>query len=166
MPRGLPYGIGCRHRGLAGVPADLLQRDLSRLQPSEHLTWQQGAVALQISIRESGDINILDLRGRATISDGESELLRSTLEDLIDSGVHKLLLNLAEMTHVDSAGFSVIVKVCIALREKGGDLRFIRPTGRALLAFNVIHLLDLIRTFDNEDEALASFGSKPNFAEA
>ena len=114
-------------------------------------------MALQISIRQSGDITILDLTGRATNSDGESELLRSTLEGLIANGVRKLLLNLAVMSHVDSAGFSVIVKVCVSLREKGGDLRFVRPTGRALLAFNVIHLLDLIRTFDNEDEALASF---------
>ena len=114
-------------------------------------------MALQISLRESDGITILDLQGRATISDGESELLRSKLEELIAMGARKFLLNLADMKHVDSSGFSVIVKACVSLREKGGDLRFVRPTGRALLAFNVIHLLDLIRTFDNEDEALASF---------
>ena len=114
-------------------------------------------MALRISIRESGEITVLDLQGRATISDGESELLRSKLEELIAMGARKFLLNLADMKHVDSSGFSVIVKACVSLREKGGDLRFVRPTGRALLAFNVIHLLDLIRTFDNEDEALASF---------
>ena len=114
-------------------------------------------VALQISIRESGDITILDLQGRATISDGESDLLRTELERLTASGARKFLLNLAELTHVDSSGFSVIVKVCAELRGQGGDLRFIRPTGRALLAFNVLRLLDLIPTFDTENEALASF---------
>ena len=51
-------------------------------------------MALQISIRESGDITILDLQGRATISDGESELLRSKLEELMANGVSKFLLNL------------------------------------------------------------------------
>lgn len=122
-------------------------------------------MALQISIRESGEITVLDLRGRATISDGESELLRSKLEELIANGERKLVLNLAQMSHVDSAGFSVIVKVCVSLREKGGDLRFIRPTGRALHAFNVIRLLDLIRTFDNEEEALASFRPTAYFAD-
>jgi len=121
-------------------------------------------VGLQISIRESGDVTILDLRGRATISDGESELLRSKLEELMANGVRKFLLNLVDMSHVDSSGFSVIVKVCVSLREKGGDLRLIRPTGRALLAFNVLRLLDLIRTFDNEDEALASFRPLSYFA--
>ena len=121
-------------------------------------------MGLQISIRESGDVTILDLRGRATISDGESELLRSKLEELMANGVRKFLLNLVDMSHVDSSGFSVIVKVCVSLREKGGDLRLIRPTGRALLAFNVLRLLDLIRTFDNEDEALASFRPLSYFA--
>jgi len=114
-------------------------------------------VALQISIRESGDITVLDLQGRATISDGECDLLRVKLEELLANGVRKVLLNLGALTHVDSSGFSIIVKVCISLRDQGGDLRFIRPRGRALVAFNVLRLLDLIPTFDNENEALASF---------
>jgi len=114
-------------------------------------------VPLEISIRESADVTILDLRGRATISDGESDLLRASLEQLIANGARKLVLNLAELTHVDSSGFSVIVKVCVSARDKGGDLRFVRPCGPALVAFNVLRLLDLIRTFDNEAEALASF---------
>jgi anti-anti-sigma factor len=121
-------------------------------------------VALQISIRESGDVTILDLQGRATVSDGESELLRIKLEELIANGVRKVLLNLASMTHVDSSGFSVIAKVCVSLRDKGGDLRFIRPSGHALMAFKVIRMLDIIPTFDNESEALASFQPKNYFA--
>ena len=114
-------------------------------------------MALQITIRESVDITILDLQGRATISDGESELLKIKLEELIASGVRKFLLNLAELNHVDSSGFGTIVRVCVSLRDQGGDLRLIRPRGRVLMAFNVLGLLDMIRTFDNETEALASF---------
>ena len=113
---------------------------------------------LEISIRESdGDVAILDLRGRATISDGESDSLRVRLDQLIATGTRKFVLNLAELTHVDSSGFSVIVKVCVSARENGGDLRFVRPSGPALQAFNVLRLLDLIRTFDSEGEAIASF---------
>jgi anti-anti-sigma factor len=102
----------------------------------------------------------LDLRGRATISDGESELLKSKLEELIAKGVQKVLLNLANLSHVDSSGFSVIVRVYVSLRDRGGDLRFIRPCGRALTAFNVLRLLEVIPTFGNEDDALASFRPK------
>lgn len=122
-------------------------------------------MALQISIRESGDITILDLQGRATINDGESDLLTAKLEGLIAKGVRKLVLNLVDLSHVDSSGFSVIVKVCVALRAQGGDLRFIRPRGRALLAFNVLRLLDLIPTFETESEALDSFRRKGHIAQ-
>lgn len=122
-------------------------------------------MALQITIRECGDVTVLDLQGRATISDGESDLLRNKLEGLIATGTRKLVLNLVALSHVDSSGFSVIVKVCVALRGQGGDLRFIRPTGRALLAFNVLRLLDLIPTFDTESEALDSFRPKGHIAQ-
>jgi len=122
-------------------------------------------VALHISIRESCDVTILDLGGKATITDGESELLRARLEELIANGVRKVLLNLAGLSQVDSAGFSVIAKVCVTLRDKGGDLRFIRPSGRALMAFKIVRLTDVIPTFDGESEALASFRPSGHFAE-
>jgi anti-anti-sigma factor len=124
-------------------------------------------VALQIAIRESGEVTILDLRGRATISDGECDFLRVKLEELLASGVRKLLLNLADLTQVDSAGFSVVAKVCVSLRFQGGDLRFVGPNGgRALMAFKVLRLLDAIPTFDNEKDALASFAPKSSVAQA
>lgn len=112
---------------------------------------------LQIAVRESADIIILDLHGRATISDGENDLLRTRMEELIAGGARKILLNLGELTQVDSAGFGVIVKSCVLVREHGGDLKLIRPRGRALMAFNVLRLLDFIPTFDSENDALASF---------
>ena len=114
-------------------------------------------MAIQIAIRKSGDITILDVQGRATISDGESELLRSKLEELIANGVCKVLLNLADLSHVDSSGFRILVEVCVSLRDRGGELRIIRPTGRALIAFNAIRLPDVIPTYDNENEALTNF---------
>jgi anti-sigma B factor antagonist len=121
-------------------------------------------VAIQISIRESSDITIVDLQGRATISDGESEWLKTRLEKLIANGAGKILLNLTELSHIDSSGFSVIANVCISLRANGGDLRFLRPKGHVLAAFHVLGLLDLIPNFDNEDEALTSFRPKGFFA--
>jgi anti-anti-sigma regulatory factor len=61
-------------------------------------------VGLQISIRESADITILDLMGRSTINGRESDLLDSRLRQLVANGVRKLLLNLADLTQVDSTG--------------------------------------------------------------
>jgi len=114
-------------------------------------------VRLQISIRESGDVTILDLRGRATIGDGESELLRSHLRELIAKGVRKFLLNLTDLSQIDSSGLSIIAKTYVSLRDQGGDLKLLHPGGRTLDVLKVLHLLEMIPTFEDENQALASF---------
>ena len=114
-------------------------------------------MGLQISIRESGDVTILDLRGRSTIDGGESELLSQHLRKLITNGVRKVLLNLIELTQVDSSGVSIIVRTYVSLKRQGGDLGLLSPGGRVLEVFRVLHLLNTIPTFENEAQALASF---------
>jgi len=117
-------------------------------------------VGLQISVRERDDVSILDLRGRSTIDEGESELLGSHLKKLIDKGVCKLLLNLADLARIDSSGIGVIVATCSAVRRMGGDLKLLCPSGRVLEVLTVVHLLDVIPSFENEAQALASFGPR------
>ena len=121
-------------------------------------------MGLQISIRESGDVTILDLRGRSTIDGGESQLLSSQLQKLVAKGVRKLLLNLGDLTQVDSSGVSIIVKTYVSVRGQGGDLRLLRPGGRVLEVFTTLHLLEIIPTFEDETQALASFRPLGYFA--
>jgi anti-sigma B factor antagonist len=117
-------------------------------------------VGLQISIRESDDVTILDLRGRSTIDADESELLDSHLQKLVANGARKLLLNLTDLTQVDSSGLSVIVETCVSLRRQGGDLKVLRPSGLVLEVFRVLRLLESISSFEDEGQALASFQSR------
>ena len=121
-------------------------------------------MSLQISIRETGDVAILDLRGRWTIGDGENELLKTHLQELVANGVRKFLLNLADLTQIDSSGVSSIVKTYRSLRGKGCELRLLRPSGHALEVFRVLHLLQLIPSFEDENLAVASFDPISNFA--
>jgi len=121
-------------------------------------------VGLQVSIRKSGDVTILDVRGRSTVDSGESELLGSHLQELVANGVRKLLLNLAELTQVDSSGISIIVETYVSLRRQGGDLRLLCPRGRVLEVFNVLHLLETIPSFEDEAQAMASFRPLGYFA--
>ena len=116
-------------------------------------------MGLQVSIRKSGDVTILDLQGRSTINAGESELLESHLKKLISNGARKLLLNLAELTQVDSTGLSVMVGTCASLRRQGGDLKVLRPSGPVLEVFRVLRLQQVISSFEDEAQALASFSS-------
>lgn len=115
-------------------------------------------MALQVSIRKSGDVTILDLSGKLTIND-ESDLLDAHLERLTAAGDRKLLLNLAELTQIDSSGISVIVAHCKRLRRKDGALKLLNPTRHVLEVIKALHLLKAIPGFTDESKALASFSS-------
>jgi len=76
---------------------------------------------------------------------------------LIAKGVRKLLLNLTDLAQVDSSGVAVIVGTYVSLRDQGGDLKLLCPCGRVLEVFRVLHLLEVIPSFEDETQALASF---------
>ncbi len=118
---------------------------------------QEGVVGLQISLRKYDDVTILDLRGRSTINGGESELLSSRLQELLADGFRKVLLNLANLTQVDSSGVSIIIETYVSLKRQAGDLKLLCPRGRVLEVLDVFRLLDTIPSFEDETKALASF---------
>ena len=114
-------------------------------------------MGLDISIREYDDVTIVELRGRSTISGGESELLSGHLRELVAKGVGKLLLNIRDLSQVDSSGVSIFIQTYVSLKRHGGDLKLLCPGGRVLQVLTIFHLLDIIPSFDDEAEALASF---------
>ena len=111
---------------------------------------------LQISIRESGDVTILDLRGRATIGVGRF-LLSVHLRELVAKGARKLLLNLADVKQLDRAGISPAVGTYVSLSRQGGSLKLVCPRGRVQDVLRIIRVADFIPTFEDETQALASF---------
>ena len=118
---------------------------------------------LQISTRESGDVTIVDLRGRATIG-VDSDLLVSYLKKLVANSVSKLLLNLTDLTQLDSSGISAIVGSFVSLQRQAGSLKLLRPCGQVQTVLRVVRLPEVIPTFEDEAEAIASFRPKGFFA--
>jgi anti-sigma B factor antagonist len=112
-------------------------------------------MSLQISVRESGDVAILDLRGRWTLED--DELLKRHLQTLVADGMRKILLNLADVRQIDSSGVSSMVRMRTSLRRQGGDVRLLRPSQHAMDVLRVLHLLEMIPMFEEENLAVASF---------
>jgi len=115
------------------------------------------AVGLEISIRKSDDVTIVDLRGRSTLNDGESELLSNHLKKLLASGMHRLLLNLRELTYVDSSAIGILVGTYASLRRQGGDLKLLSPTDRVRKVLTVFRLQNIIPSFEDEGQAVATF---------
>jgi anti-anti-sigma factor len=112
-------------------------------------------VGLQISTRESPGVTIVDLKGKATMGD-DNDLLNRNLRKLVASGVRNLLLNLEDLTQVDSSGIGTIAATFVSLRRRDGNLKLLRPRGRVQAALSATRLLDHIPTFEDETQALVS----------
>ena len=112
---------------------------------------------LQILVRQCNDVTILDLTGKATIDASEGELLRKRLRALTDNGNRKLLVNLANLIQMDSTGISAIVESYVCLQRQDGQLKLLGPRGRVLEVLILFRLLDIIPSFKDETQALASF---------
>jgi len=114
-------------------------------------------VGLQISIRHSSGVAIVDLQGRATIG-RDNENLHAQLRKVIEEGARKILLNLEGVTQVDSSSLSTIVRASVTLARQGGSMKFLKPRSNVKLVLDTLHLLNAIPSFENEAEAVASFG--------
>ena len=113
-------------------------------------------MSLQITTREFGDVTVLDLSGKSTI-DGGSESLSRRLKELIAGGAYRLLLNLEELSQVDSSGVGVIIDTVVRVRNRGGDLKLLSPRGRVLEVLKVLRVTKITACFEDETEALTSF---------
>lgn len=76
---------------------------------------------------------------------------------MVAKGVRKLLLNLEDVTQLDSSGISAVVGTYISLGRQGGSLKLLCPRGRVQEVLRVIRVPNFIPTFEDETQALASF---------
>jgi|SRR5580704_919159 anti-sigma B factor antagonist len=111
---------------------------------------------LQLFVRHVADIVIIDLHGKATIG-RDNDLLDNQLRQLIDEGSSKILLNLAELTQMDSSSISSVLRAFKSLERRGASLRLLRPRGNVRLVLETVHLLDIVPTTEDETQAIASF---------
>jgi len=113
-------------------------------------------MSLQLFVRHAADVVILDLHGRATIGPA-NDFLDSHLRQLIDDGTAKILVNLADVTQMDSSSIGSIVRAFTSLKRRGASLKLLRPHGNVRLVLETVHLLDVIPSIEDETEAIASF---------
>ena len=113
-------------------------------------------MSLLISVRKSGTVTILDLRGRITIGAG-SDSLNAELRALAQTMPCDILVNLAEVTQVDSTGINALVRSYVTLRRNGGNLKILHPTGYVRKVLEITQLITCLPVYTDEAEALASF---------
>jgi anti-sigma B factor antagonist len=113
---------------------------------------------LNIDERVSGDVMVLDLKGRVTQGEGD-ELLKDKVNSLVNQGYKKILLNLADVPYIDSAGLGEIVRTYTTVSRQGGSLKLVNLTKRITDLLAITKLLTVFETFDSETDALRSFSA-------
>ena len=117
---------------------------------------RKGKNHMKIVERQVGDVTILDLQGKILIGE-KDDALRDAVNKAVDSGKAKLLLNLADVPYVDSAGLGEIVRCYTTVSRKGGKLKLINLTKKIQDLLSITKLLTVFETFDTEEEGVKSF---------
>jgi anti-sigma B factor antagonist len=107
--------------------------------------------------RQVDSINVVDLSGRITLGEGCSQL-RELIRDLLAKGHKKILLNLGEVTYIDSSGIGELVSGFTAVSNQGGQLKLLNLTKKVQDLLQITKLLTVFDVHDDEAKAIASFG--------
>ena len=111
---------------------------------------------MQIDQRSVGDVIVLDLKGKITLGEGD-ELLKDKVNSLVNQGHKKIVLNLAEVPYIDSAGLGEIVRTYTTVSRQGGKLKLLNLTKRIQDLLAITKLLTVFDTYDSEAEAIKSY---------
>ncbi len=111
---------------------------------------------MRIDTRRTSDVTILDLHGQMMITDGGLDLQKK-IQELLDAGEKKILLNVQNVRQVDSFGVGQLVICYRAATKEGGQLKLFNLTGRLYKLLTITNLLKVFDTSESEEKAIASF---------
>ena len=115
---------------------------------------------LQIAERGAGDVMILHLTGEITLDDGDLVYGRK-INELLERNQTRILVDLSEVTRIDSSGIGMLAAKVKFVRDKGGDVRLLRLTNRTQNLVSMLKLTMVFETFEDEALALQSFARRP-----
>jgi anti-anti-sigma factor len=114
-------------------------------------------MSLNISERRIDEVTVLTLAGRLVLDDGDATL-RERVGALVREGRTQIVLNLHDLTYMDSCGIGVLVDLYHSLRQRGGHLKLVCPSDRCRRVLALTHLLTVFDPYESEEAALRSFG--------
>jgi len=111
---------------------------------------------MKATVRQVNSVTVIDLSGRITLGEGCSQL-RELIRDLLSKGHKQMLLNLADVTYIDSSGIGELVSGFTAVSNQGGQLKLLNLTKKVHDLLQITKLLTVFDVTDDEAKAIASF---------
>jgi anti-sigma B factor antagonist len=113
-------------------------------------------VSVKLSTRQVGDVTVIDAAGRITLGEGASAF-RDLVRDLANKGGQKILLNLNEVSYIDSSGIGELVSGFTTITNHGGVLKLVGLSKRVKDLLQITKLYTVFEVFDDEAAAVRSF---------
>jgi anti-sigma B factor antagonist len=111
---------------------------------------------MKLSVRKAKDIVVIDVDGKIVLGDGDVEI-KEAVDSLLKKGNINIILNLAKVPYLDSAGLGEIMRCFTALRKDGGDFKLLSPNQRIIDLLSITKLFNVFDIYDNEPSAIKSF---------
>lgn len=149
-----------------GKPALLRFRPVSyriRMADSNAVRRKGTTVSLKINVRETPEAVILDLNGRVTLGEPLSEL-RDSIREALAGDQRNILLNLADVTYIDSSGLGQLIGSYAGVANRGGQMKLLNLQKRVQDLMQVTKLLTVFDAYTSEQTALRSFSQKKTAA--
>jgi anti-sigma B factor antagonist len=111
---------------------------------------------MKTNVREVRGVAILDLKGKITIGSGDVQL-RETINKLVDDGKKNILINMQDVTTIDSSGIGELVGCYTSVTNKGGKLKLLHLPPKISDVLTVTQLITVFDVYESEPEALSSY---------
>ncbi len=111
---------------------------------------------MRLSIREVAGAVIIDVEGKIVLGQGDAEI-KEAVEELLKKGKKDLVLNMAKVSYLDSAGLGELIRCFTALRRSGGNLKLVALNQRIIELLTLTKLLNVFDCYGDEETALKSF---------
>ena len=113
-------------------------------------------MGVRITTRSLGDVSVVDVCGRITLSGGSAEL-GETLRDIASKGGKKVLVNLGEVSYLDSSAIGELISGFTTITNRGGNLKLLSLNQRVMDLFRITKSNTIFEIHDDEAAAVRSF---------
>jgi anti-sigma B factor antagonist len=113
-------------------------------------------MSVKLNTRQVGDVTVIDVSGRVTLGEGSS-ILRETMRDLTTKGNKKILLNLSDVSYIDSTGIGELVAGFTSAANAAGTVKLLGLTKHVKDVLQITRLYTVFEPHEDEAEAVRSF---------
>ena len=114
-------------------------------------------MSLTVGVREVDGVTIVDLGGRITLGDTSSGKLRETIREILTRGAKKIVLNLGDVSYIDSSGLGELVSSYTTASNQGGKVKLLNLQKKVQDLLQITKLYTVFDTYEDEADAVLSF---------